>query len=750
MFCHWNYVLEGLLGRVQSRHRQDRHAHPDPLGRARPAIPGHRRRRGLRHLRARAAAIIAQINSSWAVRVYRDELVEFQIDGTHGSAVAGLHKCVAQQRAHTPKPVWNPDLPVTESFRDQWLEVPANADLDNGFKIQWEEFLARRGRRPAAPLRPAVGRPRRAARRARPAVVGRGPPPRDPGDHAVTAARATMVDLPTVRLPSAGGALEQYVLHGSGPVDPAATADHQPAGLRRRPRGADGVGGQHARRARPPSTGTTLAFRHELWSYGLGVADAMDTAQRGMGLDWAATRELIPRSGRGGRRRRRRCSPAAPAPTSWTSLTCRRAGRASTAIIDAYREQIAVVTRRGRHGDPDGLPGAGRGGRHRRRGLPARLRARCSTRWTSRSSCTGSATCSTRRWPGYWGSADIPAATGFSPICCTPHAEKIDGVKVSLLDADHEIALRAGLPAGVRLYTGDDFNYPELIVGDGTHHSDALLGIFAAIYPAASTALQALDAGDDARARAILDSTQALARHIFAAPTRYYKTGIAFLSWLNGHQPGFAMVGGLCSPAGPWRTWSQRSGWPTGPGCSPTRSWPHTGSALLRATAGRRHDATAQDRPIRRRCTAVAEHRDHQELDAARGGRRRRPGRAPGARPVARPGGRSRHRARRARWSATPGCGCRRCAAAASSPPPTRPRQRRRWTTTARPSTRPPTSAPALIMVVGGLPAGDRDLAGARQRVGRPDRRPGAVRQASTASGSRSSRCTRCTAPTGR
>ncbi len=148
---------------------------------------------------------------------------------------------------------------------------------------------------------------------------------------------------------------------------------------------------------------------------------------------------------------------------------------------------------------------------------------------------------------GYWGSDDIPAATKVFADLLQAKASKIDGVKVSLLDAEHEIALRAGLPAGVRLYTGDDFNYPELILGDGTHHSDALLGIFAAIYPAASTALQALDAGDPIRARAILDSTQELGRHIFSAPTQYYKTGIAFLSWLNGHQPGFAMVGGLQS-----------------------------------------------------------------------------------------------------------------------------------------------------------------------------------------------------------
>jgi hypothetical protein len=118
---------------------------------------------------------------------------------------------------------------------------------------------------------------------------------------------------------------------------------------------------------------------------------------------------------------------------------------------------------------------------------------------------------------------------------------------VSLLDAGHERALRAALPPGVRLYTGDDFNYPELIRGDGAHHSDALLGVFAAIAPAASAALQALDADDPAGYDAAFGPTLPLARHIFAAPTYYYKTGIAFLAWLGGHQPGFTMVGGLQS-----------------------------------------------------------------------------------------------------------------------------------------------------------------------------------------------------------
>lgn len=145
MYCHWNYVLEGIVGPVRSvtstavTHipaRWDEQGHEYPATADDAAY-------GVFELETPDGdPVVAQINSSWAVRVYRDELVEFQVDGTHGSAVAGLNKCVAQQRAHTPKPVWNPDLPVTESFRDQWLEVPANAELDNGFKAQWEEFLA--------------------------------------------------------------------------------------------------------------------------------------------------------------------------------------------------------------------------------------------------------------------------------------------------------------------------------------------------------------------------------------------------------------------------------------------------------------------------------------------------------------------------------------------------------------------------------------------------------------------------------
>jgi len=144
MFCHWNYVLEGIIGKVKSVNAKTATHIParwDEAGKEYKATADDASY-GIFELETPAGEpVIGQINSSWAVRVYRDELVEFQIDGTHGSAVAGLNKCVAQQRAHTPKPVWNPDLPVTESFRSQWQEVPANAELDNGFKLQWEEFL---------------------------------------------------------------------------------------------------------------------------------------------------------------------------------------------------------------------------------------------------------------------------------------------------------------------------------------------------------------------------------------------------------------------------------------------------------------------------------------------------------------------------------------------------------------------------------------------------------------------------------
>lgn len=301
----------------------------------------------------------------------------------------------------------------------------------------------------------------------------------------------------------------------------------------------------------------TLAYRHELWSWGLGVADAMDTAQRGMGLDWAATRELIRRSAGEAAAVVHSGSPALAGKSVRDLIACgvgtdqldSGAVSASTEGLDrvarAYLEQLAVVEESGAkvilmcsralalaaRGPADYLAVYGR--------LLEAASEPVVLHWLG--------TMFDPALAGYWGSADVAAATATFQQLIETHAAKVDGVKVSLLDAGHEVALRATLPEGVRLYTGDDFNYPELIDGDGEFHSDALLGIFAAIAPAASTALQAYDAGRPAEARAILDSTRDLGLHIFEAPTYYYKTGIAFLAWLNGHQPGFQMIGGLHS-----------------------------------------------------------------------------------------------------------------------------------------------------------------------------------------------------------
>ena len=283
----------------------------------------------------------------------------------------------------------------------------------------------------------------------------------------------------------------------------------------------------------------TLAFRHRLFSLGLGVAEAMDTAQRGMGLDFAATTELVRRS-------------AAEAAAVGGSIA---AGVGTDQLAPgphgldvvraAYEEQLAIVEDAGaqpilmasRH-----LAATAQGPEEYLAlysGLLAQVRRPAVLHWLGEVFDPALA--------GYWGSRDVAAATDTFVELVAANASHVDGVKVSLLDADHEKALRARLPEGVRLYTGDDFNYPDLIQGDGRFHSDALLGIFAGIANVAAAALVRLDAGDVTGFRAALDPTVPLARHVFGAPTPYYKAGIAFLNWLDGRQPGYAMVGGLHS-----------------------------------------------------------------------------------------------------------------------------------------------------------------------------------------------------------
>ncbi len=284
---------------------------------------------------------------------------------------------------------------------------------------------------------------------------------------------------------------------------------------------------------------TTLAFRQHLFRYGLGVAEAMDTAQRNMGLDWPATQELITRSAALAREHGARIASGAG-----TDQLLGPVGSLEE-VTRAYLEQVEFVEAAG----SQVIMMASRQ-------LAATARSAEDYLQVYSTVLTQASRPVILHWLGemfdpqlssYWGSIDIPTATRTFLDLINEHTTKVDGVKVSLLSADHEQQLRTALPSGVRLYTGDDFNYPELIEGDGDHHSDALLGAFAAIAPAAAAALSALDEGDIDLYRAEMAPTLPLSRHIFSVPTYYYKTGIAFLAWLNGHQDGFVMVGGLQS-----------------------------------------------------------------------------------------------------------------------------------------------------------------------------------------------------------
>ena len=280
----------------------------------------------------------------------------------------------------------------------------------------------------------------------------------------------------------------------------------------------------------------TLNFRHHLWSYGLGVADAMDTAQRGGGLDWLAACELIRRTG-------------AEAKAVGGALACGAGtdqlppGVASLErIVDAYLEQCAVVDEAGAQVIL----------------MASRVLAASARGAEDYLTVYDAVLAQTNRpvilhWlgemfdpqlSGYWGAQDPITAMDVVSELIARHATRVDGIKVSLLDVSHELELRRRLPRGVRLYTGDDFNYPELIRGEGDKASDALLGVFDAIAPAASAALQALDAGHVERFDEILAPTVPLARHIFSAPTYHYKTGIVLIAYLSGHQAHFRMVGG--------------------------------------------------------------------------------------------------------------------------------------------------------------------------------------------------------------
>jgi hypothetical protein len=355
----------------------------------------------------------------------------------------------------------------------------------------------------------------------------------------------------TLTLPHAGGGLQPYTLAGSVPAKASARRPFNRIAYSAAHVVADPLAAVDPWLACAVDWDATIKYRRHLWSLGLGVAEAMDTAQRGMGLDWPTSLELI----------RRSLDAAKDMPGALVASGC---GTDHLALDDVktvddvirgYEEQMAAIEKLG----------------GKLIVMASRALARVAKSPADYERVYDRILSQARQpvvlhWlgdmfdpalAGYWGNPDADRAMDTALGIINAHADKVDGIKISLLDKDKEIAMRRRLPAtggsdgkGVRMYTGDDFNYAELIAGDGVgnspnqRQSDALLGIFDAIAPAASAALGELAAGNTEKFHAILGPTVPLSRHIFAAPTRFYKTGVVFMAWLNGHQAHFTMVGG--------------------------------------------------------------------------------------------------------------------------------------------------------------------------------------------------------------
>ncbi|MDB5859407.1 MAG: hypothetical protein JWQ76_3096 [Ramlibacter sp.] len=355
----------------------------------------------------------------------------------------------------------------------------------------------------------------------------------------------------TLQLPTPAGALENYTLRGTSPLQPPRGTKFNRIAYSAAHVVADPLAAIAPWLQCAIDWDATIAYRQRLWSLGLGVAEAMDTAQRGMGLDWPSSLELI----------RRSLDAARDVPGALVACGCGtdqlapENARSVDDVIRAYEEQMAAIEKLG----------------GKLIVMASRALARVATGPADYEKVYGRILSQAKQpvvlhWlgdmfdpalAGYWGTKDVDAAMDTALGIIAAHASKVDGIKISLLDKDKEIAMRRRLPAtggadgsGVRMYTGDDFNYAELIAGDGFGReavhgkSDALLGIFDAIAPAASAALGELAQGNLERFHAILGPTVPLSRHIFAAPTRFYKTGVVFMAWLNGHQKHFTMVGG--------------------------------------------------------------------------------------------------------------------------------------------------------------------------------------------------------------
>ena len=348
----------------------------------------------------------------------------------------------------------------------------------------------------------------------------------------------------SLSLPRADGSVENYMLAGTPTVRPTSVPK-----FNRIAYAAAHVVSDPRRDTRPWEAPAidwdrTMAFRHHLWSLGFRIAEAMDTAQRGMGLDWAGAQELIRRSLADAR-----TVPGADlACGAGTDHLAPADARSLDDVIAAYEEQVGFVEK---HGGRAVM-------------MASRALARVAKSPDDYRTVYGRILGQTQdkvvlHWlgdmfdpqlKGYWGSEDFEKALETALSIIAENRDKVEGIKISLLDNASEVALRDRLPDGVLCFTGDDFNYAELIEGDGRKYSHALLGIFDAVAPQASSALAALAAGDVGTFRAVIEPTVPLSRKIFEAPTQYYKAGVVFLAWLNGHQDHFTMPAGMQSARG--------------------------------------------------------------------------------------------------------------------------------------------------------------------------------------------------------
>jgi hypothetical protein len=350
--------------------------------------------------------------------------------------------------------------------------------------------------------------------------------------------------MPSLVLPRADGGVETFTLSPASSF-PATHA----GGFPRTVYAAAHVVADPRRQAEPwrvPAVDwdATLAFRHHLWGLGFAIAEAMDTSQRGMGLDWSGAKDLI------------RKSTAAARDVPGADLACGAgtdqldpaAARGVDDVIRAYEEQMEYVESCGGRiilmasralcrvakSRDDYLAVYGR--------LITQAKDKVILHWLGEMFDPQLA--------GYWGSSDVDQAMATVLSLIERHAGRIDGIKISLLEQAHEERMRKLLPHGVKMYTGDDFNYAALIAGDGQNISHGLLGIFDPIAPAAAAAFDRLAAGDLDGYHAILAPTVPLSRKIFEAPTQYYKSGVVFMAWLNGFQDHFRMLGGMESARG--------------------------------------------------------------------------------------------------------------------------------------------------------------------------------------------------------